>query len=59
MKQRYALEAYLQAGMKKDLIAAKLGVHYHSVYREIRCSKFNPEDKYVAFDRYRNVSYLF
>lgn len=46
LEQRYALEAYLQAGMKKDLIAEKLGVHRSSIYREICRNKFNPEDKY-------------
>ena len=46
LKQRYALEAYLQTGMKKDLIAEKLGIHRSSVYREISRNKFKPEDKY-------------
>ena len=44
--QRYALQAYLQTGMKKDLIAEKLGVHRSSVYRELRRNKSKKDERY-------------
>ena len=46
--QRYELQAYLQAGIKKDEIAHKLGVHRSSLYRELRRNKWNPSDVYDA-----------
>ena len=45
---RYELQAYLQAGIKKDEIAHKLGVHRSSLYRELRRNKWNPSDVYDA-----------
>lgn len=52
--QRYELQAYLQAGIKKDEIAHKLGVHRSSLYRELRRNKWNPSDVYdAAYAQYR------
>ena len=44
--QRYKLEAYLQAGKKKDEIASLLGVHRSTIYRELRRNKMKPTDRY-------------
>ena len=44
--QRYKLEAYLQAGKKKDDIASLLGVHRSTIYRELRRNKLRASDKY-------------
>ena len=52
--QRYELQAYLQAGIKKDEIAHKLGVHRSSLCRELRRNKWNPSDVYdAAYAQYR------
>lgn len=45
-KQRYELNAYLQAGKNKDEIAALLGFHRSTIYREIRRNKFKSSDAY-------------
>jgi len=37
--QRYKIEAYLQAGMKKDEIARSVSVHRSTLYRELRRNK--------------------
>ena len=44
--QRYKLEAYLQAGKKKDDIASLLGVLRSTIYRELRRNKLRASDKY-------------
>lgn len=52
--QRYKMEAYLQAGMKKDEIARLLGIHRSTLYRELRRNKWKPTDKYNAdYAQYR------
>lgn len=52
--QRYKIEAYLQAGMKKDEIARLVGIHRSTLYRELRRNKWKPTDKYKAdYAQYR------
>ena len=46
--QRYELQAYLQAGIKKDEIAHLLGIHRSTLYRELCRNKWNPTDSYDA-----------
>ena len=46
--QRYELQAYLQAGIKKDEIAHLLGIHRSTLYRELCRNKWNPTDSYAA-----------
>lgn len=40
--QRYKIEAYLQAGIKKDEIARLAGIHRSTLYRELRRNKWKP-----------------
>ena len=52
--QRYKLQAYLQAGIKKDEIAHLLGIHRSTLYRELCRNKWNPTDSYDAdYAQYR------
>lgn len=52
--QRYELQAYLQAGIKKDEIAHLLGIHRSTLYRELCRNKWNPTDSYDAdYAQYR------
>lgn len=45
-RQRYELQAYLQAGTKKDEIAHILGIHRSTLYRELCRNKYNRTDSY-------------
>lgn len=45
-RQRYELQAYLQAGTKKDEIAHILGIHRSTLYRELCRNKCNRTDSY-------------
>ena len=52
--QRYKLQAYLQAGIKKDEIAHLLGIHRSTLYRELRRNKWKSSDPYSAdYAQYR------
>lgn len=52
--QRYKLQAYLQAGIKKDEIAHLLGIHRSTLYRELCRNKWNSTDSYDAdYAQYR------
>lgn len=47
--QRYKLQAYLQAGIKKDEIARLLCIHRSTLYRELRRNKSKPTDPYDGY----------